>query len=348
MSGLAEIPPEGWDDLLFEVGCTDTYLRRDYVESATLLDQGEATFLHLADPGGDVVFACIVREVPSSDARDVITPYGYGGAVGVGDEPPFARFYELYEGWCAENGVVSSFIRFHPLFANHRSAPPSVQLGFEGRTVGWRLGGGRDLLAGMDGKHRNTCRKAMRAGVAVEVTQAPGDLSAFAALYEATMRRLEAADYYFFPPAYWESLATRLGDQIALFDAVLEGEVLASALCLAGGPWLHYHLGAMTDRARDVGATNLLLYEAACWAQTQGCSIFHLGGSAGSGEDSLFAFKRRFSPDDLFEYWIGKAVHDEDAYRRLTGCAEIDLDGFFPAYRVPGALSQTAGTPKRR
>jgi hypothetical protein len=26
-------------------------------------------------------------------------------------------------------------------------------------------------------------------------------------------------------------------------------------------------------------------------------------------------------------------VHDEDAYRRLSGGAEIDLEGFFPAYR---------------
>jgi serine/alanine adding enzyme len=344
---VAEIAADAWNDLLVRVGCTDVYLRRDYVEGATLLDDGEATFLHLAGPGGDVVFACTVRSLPGTDARDVITPYGYGGPVGVGDEPPVVRFYELYEDWCAEKSVVSSFVRFHPLFANHLSAPPSVHLSFEGRTVGWRLDGHRDLLAGMDGKHRNTCRKAMRAGVTVEVTPAPVDLAGFAELYEATMRRLEASEYYFFPTTYWEALV-RLGDQIVLFDALLEGEVVASALCLTGGPWLHYHLGAMADRARDVGATNLLLYEAAGWAQEQGLAIFHLGGSAGSVEDSLFAFKRRFSPYDLFEYWIGKAVHDEGAYRRLTGSAEIDFDGFFPAYRVPGALSQTAGTPKRR
>jgi serine/alanine adding enzyme len=346
LSGLSQFPADAWDDLLSRVGCADAYLRRDYVEGATLLDEGEPAFLHLAGPGGDVLFACIVRDLPGSDARDVITPYGYGGPVGVGEEPPLERFYGLYEEWCAERGVVSSFIRFHPLFANHRFAPPAVHLGFEGRTVGWRLDGGRDLLAGMDGKHRNTVRKAMRAGVTVETTPAPRDLTAFADLYKSTMRRLEASDYYFFPAAYWRSLA-RMGDQLVLVDALLEGEVIASAICLAGGPWLHYHLGAMADRARDVGATNLLLYEAARRAQEQGSAIFHLGGSAGTGEDSLFAFKRRFSPDDLFEYWIGKIVHDEGAYRRLTGGAEIDFEGFFPAYRVPGALSQTAGTPKR-
>lgn len=347
MSALERVEARDWDGLLERVGCADVYLSRAYVEAAALLDEGEPALLHLGEPGGDVVFAFVIREIPGTGLHDVITPYGYGGPVGLGQDPPVARFYELYEGWCAENGVVSSFLRFHPLFTNHRLAPPSVRLGFEGRTVGWRLGGERDLLAGMDGKHRNTCRKAVRAGVTVEATPAPRDLSGFAELYELTMRRLGASPYYFFPAPYWEHLS-RLNRRLVLFGAVLDGETVASALCLAGDPWLHYHLGAMADRARDVGAVNLLLYEAALWGQEHGFETFHLGGSAGTGEDSLFAFKRRFAPNDLCEYWIGKAVHDEAAYLRLAGAGEVDLDGFFPAYRVPGALSQTAGTPKRR
>lgn len=345
MTRLAEVPAGAWDDLLESLGCSDAYLRSEYVAGATLLDEGETAFLHLDGPGGDVVFACIVRELPETDRRDVITPYGYGGPVGVGEDPPAERFYELYEAWCAENGIVSTFIRFHPLFANQRSAPSTVHLSYSGPTVGWRLDDGRDLLAGMHGNHRNTCRKAMRAGVRVQAAPAPNDLAAFAALYEETMRRLEAADYYFFSPAYWELLSTRLRDLCVRFDALLEGEVVASALCLAGTAWLHYHLGAMQGRARELGANNLLLYEAACWAREQGLSVFHLGGSAGTGEDSLFHFKRRFSPDDLYEYWVGKAVHDEEAYRGLSGRADIDLDGFFPAYRAPRARS--AVTPNR-
>ena len=111
-----------------------------------------------------------------------------------------------------------------------------------------------------------------------------------------------------------------------------EGAVVASALCLRGDRWLHYHLGATADAARDLGASNLLLYAAALWGQGQGLEEFHLGGGAG-GEDSLFAFKQRFSPEGRREFWVGKLVHDEEAYRRLSGGAEIDYDGFFPAYR---------------
>jgi serine/alanine adding enzyme len=326
---VREVPAAEWDGLLARLGCADAYLLREYVEASCVLDPGEPVLLE-AD---GVVMACTVRAINATDS-DVTTPYGYGGPVGDG------AFHETYERWCGERGIVSTFIRYHPLFENYRDAPHAT---YASPTVGWRLDG--DLLAGMHGKHRNTVRKAQKAGVAVDVTAAPEELSAFADLYERTMRRQDAAEHYFFPPAYWERLA-RLGGHLVRFDALCEGAVVASALCLRGDRWLHYHLGATADSARDLGASNLLLYTAAVWGQEQSLEEFHLGGGAGGEEDSLFAFKQRFSPGGRREFWVGKLVHDEAAYRRLSDGAEIDYDGFFPAYRVPGALSHTAGTPR--
>ena len=309
-----------WDALLADLGCADAYFLRAYVEASCVLDTGEPVLLE-AD---GAVAVCIVRPIADSDLHDVTTPYGYGGPVGASP-----GFYESYERWCAERGIVSTFTRFHPLFENYHAAPGAS---YSSPTVGWPLDG--DLLAGIHGKHRNVVRKAQKAGVAVDVTAAPDDLSAFDALYERTMERQGAAGYYFFPPEYWQRLVG-LGGHLVRFDALCGGEVVASALCLRGDRWLHYHLGATDDAARDLGASNLLLYTAAVWAQEQQLDEFHLGGGAGGAEDSLYAFKQRFSPDGRREFWVGKAVHDENAYRLLSGSAEIDYDGFFPAYRAP-------------
>ncbi len=49
------------------------------------------------------------------------------------------------------------------------------------------------------------------------------------------MERQEAAEYYFFPPAYWARLAA-LGGHLVRFDAHRGGEVVASALCLTRRP----------------------------------------------------------------------------------------------------------------
>jgi hypothetical protein len=339
---LREVAPDAWDELLADLGLHDVYLRRGFVKSAALLEQGRPAFLEL----DRAVFAAIVRTIPGTEALDVTTPYGYGGPTAAAENG--ARpFWDAYEKWCGERTIITSFFRFHPLYENHRYAGPAVHLEPLAGTVAWRLGAD-GLFGDMHRSHRNKCRKAWRAGVTTTAEQSPSRLDDFAALYEETMRRQQAAEFYFFPPEYWEALTGELRDEIVRFDARLEGRLVASVLCLASRPWLHYHLSATPDEGRQLGASNLVLYEAGAWAKENGFELFHLGGGLGGRDDSLLGFKRCFDPGGVRECWIGKAVHDKEAYRVLTGRADLNLDGFFPAYRVPGAFSQTAGTPERR
>jgi hypothetical protein len=311
---VRQVEAAEWDGLEL-----DAYYRRAYVEAATLLDEGRPFLLEHEG----AVFAGIERD----DPRDVVTPYGYGGPAG-GDE----SFWPAYEEWARERGVISTFVRFHPLYANQRRAPLHVEE--LAPTVAWRLEPERDLLAGLHFKHRNKVTKAAKAGATVEHHVGLGE---FVPLYEDTMRRLDADDFYLFEPAYWERLADL---PLARFDAEIGGEVVASALCLATPPWLHYHLSGTTDTGRSTGSSTLVLLEAARWAQAQGYERFHLGGGLGGKPDSLHHFKARFDSEGLVEAAVGKAIHDEDAYRELSG-GEAGYDGFFPAYRA-GAIGTVA------
>jgi hypothetical protein len=304
---MRELDPAAWDALEL-----DAYYRRPYVEAAALLDKGRPFLLE----HDGARFAGIERDEP----RDVVTPYGYGG-------PTADGFWDAYEEWARERGVVTTFVRFHPLYGNQRGAP--IHVDELAPTVAWRLDPDRDLLAGLHFKHRNKVTKAENAGATV--TQHDG-LGEFVPLYEDTMRRVNADDFYFFEPAYWE----RLGElPLVRFDAGIDGEVVASALCLATPPWLHYHLSGTTDAGRTTGSSTLVLLEAARWAQANGYERFHLGGGLGGKEDSLHHFKARFDPEGLVPAAVGKAIHDEDAYRRLSGGSEAVFEGFFPAYRRP-------------
>jgi len=299
--------------VLEELGFVDVYLTREYVEASTLLELGRPLFLRT----DEAVFAAILRDGPT----DVITPYGYGGPVGAG-------FWEPYGDWCREHGVVTTFVRFHPLYANQRDAPPEVKVQPLAGTVAWRLNQEGDLLERMHRHHRRVVRKALAAGVEARARLAPESLEGFVALYQQTMERQEAEDFYFFPPDYWRALETSLRDNVVLFEAGDD----AKLLCLHAPPWLHYHLGASSDAGRKLGASTLLFLEAARWAQELGYTRFHLGGGVGGARDSLYEFKLRFDPGGEVEAAIGKAVHDEEAYRRLVG-PDAGLDGFFPAYR---------------
>ena len=54
----------------------------------------------------------------------------------------------------------------------------------------------------------------------------------------------------------------------------------------------------------------------------------------GSGEDSLFKFKRAFYKGDLNHFYIGKRVSNQEKYDELLGLrTEIDNPGYFPKYR---------------
>ena len=246
---------------------------------------------------------------------------------------PSDAFWGAYAEWCSERGVVTSFVRFHPLYANHHGAEPHLRLERLADTVAWPIGGEADPAVTLHRHHRRRVRKAERE-LEVSVRPAPARLDEFAALYEQGMRALGAASFYLFPEVYWETLATELGESLLQLDARLDGEVVASTLCLSSPRWLHYHLGAALEGGRSVGASHLLLLEAARWGHDRGCEIFHLGGGVGGAQDSLWEYKRRFAPDALIEAWIGKAVHDEAAYRELSGGEAVDSSGFFPAYRA--------------
>lgn len=323
-----EVDADRWDTLLDELSCADAYYLRGFVESAAVALKGKGVFLHLGDRDGDVVFPCIVREVPGSRVRDVTT-FAYGGPLAVGPAPPIEQFYESYEEWCAQNAVVATFIRFHPLFANHRFGGGRFHLDQVEGSVSWQLEG--DLFAGMHPHHRRLVRKARAAEISLETR--PDALVRFAALYEETMRNVGASSLYFFPPEYWQELTRGLGERLVCLEARLDEAVIASILCLATPPWLHYHLGATGDEGRRLGASHLLLYSAACLGQELGFEQFHLGSGVAGGGSSLLEFKQRFSPGRLCEQWFGKAVHDVERYLELAQIDRVSYEGFFPAYR---------------
>ncbi len=328
-AACAEVEPQRWDAVLRAAGVTDVYYSRGYVAASAGLADAEPVLLRLAGDAGDVFLACLLRRGP----LDVVTPYGYGGPVGAGADPPLAAFPAAYEAWCERRGAISSFLVFHPLLGNAESpAAAGFRTSALAGTVAWSLGG-PDLLAAMHRHHRRLVRRAQTAGYEIAIEPAPDGLDEFAGLYEQTMRRAGASPFYFFPRSYWDALLA--GVKLVRVDVRERGTLVASVLGIGGPPWLHYHLGAAADAARGTGASHLALYSLAAWASEQGYETLHLGGGVGGREDSLLEFKLRFAPHGRVPAAIGKAVHDRAGYLRLTGGAAIDWDAFFPGYREP-------------
>lgn len=314
---------EGWLDL---DGYREAWARRadddpfgrpEYLAAAALIDAGRpAGFDH-----GDVLYPFLVRPLDGGRC-DITSAYGYGGPYGQGP------WRDAFAAACRERGVVSEFVRFHPLRQNQTGAIGDLRAWplHDVITVDASLDD-EGLLAQMAPTARNKLRKAQRAGVQVRRSD---DLDAFYELYTASMRRLGAREFYHFSREFFHALRG-LGDDLVLLDADV-----AAGLFLCGGGAMHYYLSGATPQARDVAASNLLLFEAMRLARSRGLTTLSLGGGLRAG-DPLHRFKESLGAGRATA-WLGSAVHDQAAYEELSAAAGAPLDDpFFPAYRRPAS-----------
>ena len=78
-----------------------------------------------------------------------------------------------------------------------------------------------------------------------------------------------------------------------LFQAILDDQIIASALILRAADGAYYQSAGANAIGRECGAPTFLLFEIARLLQSEGLSVFNLGG-AGSEERGLHEFKRGF------------------------------------------------------
>lgn len=123
-----------------------------------------------------------------------------------------------------------------------------------------------------------------------------------------------------------------------IFYAKYDQKIISMSMILFGNDNMHYHLSASDREYQSLAATNLLLYEAACWGCENGYKSFHLGGGLGSKEDGLFKFKKAFNKNSETYFSIGKKIFDKEKYNELVEVREKNKEdnketSFFPRYR---------------
>jgi hypothetical protein len=253
--------------------------------------------------------------VPRTDYFDIQSPYGYGGPVATTDEQSFLhQAWEAFSSWCVQHRILAEFVRFHPLAENWHYYGGEV---IDDRQTVWidlRLD---DILMSFSTRVRTAVRKAAKSGIRVEWWDKERFMEIFPALYNATMQQLNADEFYYFTNQYYDRL---LRWEQAHCAVCLHGEeVVGAGIFLIGPTVMEYHLSASNETGKKLGATNLLLHEAAIYGQNSGCKALHLGGGTDNRLDnSLLFFKAGFS-QNFSPFKIGKNVNMTTEYNQLKG-----------------------------
>lgn len=315
-----------WNDIVKSFKNWDVYYLYEYAYSFMLHGDGKPLLIDYSDEESHVCYVIMQSDIASSGKFENLleknkyydweTPYGYGGPLSdsaVSEKSQNMFLDELSE-YCKKNGVVSQFVRFHPMLGNDNILSKVIETRYLRDTIYIDTSSEELIMQNMDTKNRNMVRKAVKNGVTIE-ERPVDDYKDFIAMYEQTMLRDNADKYYMFDDEYFKS-QSQLNEYASLFYAVRNGRRISGAIMYYNNRFMHYHLSGTFAEGRSYSPGNLLLYEAACKASEMGISKFHLGGGV-EPDDSLFSFKKKFNKNGRLPFVVGRTIFNEKSYDKL-------------------------------
>lgn len=333
-----------WDEIVKTFKDYDVYYLSEYTKAFNIHGDGEP-LLFFYD-GNDVRAINVVmkRDIANDNHFnnleknkyfDFSTPYGYGGWLieGNGKLDELVNEYTL---WCKENNIISEVIRFHPILANQEKLRDVYDVMELSKTVTMTLNSDEQIWNDIHSKNRNVIRKAIKNNVVIKCGLNQELMNSFIDIYNQTMNRDSADEYYYFKDEFYKSILNDLKDNAVIYYAEYEKKIIAASIILKTNNRLSYHLSGSLREYGSLAPTNLLLYEVAKWGAQNGYKTLHLGGGVGSKEDKLYAFKKAFNKGDDYQYSIGKMIFNKELYDELVSKRNDKnfRNNFFPLYRA--------------
>ena len=301
---------ERWDELARQSPSFDAYHRSAYILATGDVENSQAFGVVISCNDQQYLLPMLLRPILGPDGQswlDASTPYGYGGVItsGSGATPPVGSdLFQFLREWCRDRNIVACVLRSHPLLAQDwlfaGKEPDFATVTRRGQTTSVPLQGWDDVrqcpLEMSKGRRSDLSLARRNLRITWNDPCQPRDtleqFRIFRGLYEATMQRVDATEFFHFPWSYYERLST-LATDIGVAIAWHGEHAVGGSIFMAGTSFAHYHLSASDDIGHKYKASTLLVVEGAKWARERGCRRLHLGGGM-LADDSLMRFKQSF------------------------------------------------------
>ena len=337
---------EKWDTIVRSFHEHDIYWLSGYVRTFQVHGDGDPLLFFYDDGATRGINVAMLRDIAKAapfrayleEGRcfDLATPYGYGGWLIEGENT--GRLFRSYSEWLEKNGIISEFVRFHPLVKNHETCRGFYEIDRLGEVVHMDLSSPEVIWKNLTSENRNRIRKAIKNNVRVRHGSSSEIYEEFRRIYNATMDRNGAEKYYYFDRPFYEAVRKGLARNARIFWAEKDGGVVAASMMIFANGYLNFHLSGSLEEYNTLAPNNLILYEAAIWGCENGYKTFLLGGGLGSKDDTLLRYKKTFHRGDRNHFFIGKKIIRPDLYKELVDMSGLNESPFFPQYR---AFSET-------
>ena len=323
---------ERWEALfaLLPSGIKPPFFSKAYYDSYSKVEQGEAQcFWAYQDEDNFLFYPFIKKGINAlgydlpKDYWDITGAYGYNGPIGIAKDPEFLSAYnERLQEYFVDNDVVAEFVRYCPITSNRDFHTYTDQISVLDNVY-------IDIAQGLDkvwsnsfmGRARTSVRKGesyqLKTQILLGSEVSESNLQVFFDIYNSTMQRNEADDFYFFDFQFFKRMRDKLNEMLLLSITYFEDIAVSTELILLGSELAFSFLNGTLKEYYKYNANTFQRWEILKYLDNLGFQKYSLGGGV-SRSDRLYEFKLSFAKGCENPFFIGTKVHLPEAYADIV------------------------------
>lgn len=307
--------------------CCDIYFSNVYGKACEISDDGvwecciykDLIYVYLKKP-------YLFEEITYFD---LITPYGYSGYFYTNDNT-FEEFIILFRKKAKELNYLTEVVRQNPYLninlTNYNIITSRTTFGIDLK----KYSTFDDYLKDTHKDNKKGYKLAIKKKLIFkkeEYTQ--NNLNKFLIIYNSTMKKLNASNYYYFSDEYYQSFFN-FDDNVFFANIYIDDVLISSSIIFKYDSFIHYHLGGSLLEHRNLRPNNLLHCEVIRFGIENNFKLYHLGGGL-YDDDTLYTFKNKIG-DTKYNYTIYKNILNTEVYNKIKNSYD-NAESYFPIHR---------------
>ncbi|MDE2589399.1 MAG: GNAT family N-acetyltransferase, partial [Patescibacteria group bacterium] len=311
-----------WNKLVDSCGQADIHFTAQYLEMFEKKMGGQAMLfvVHDEETKNFLLYPFFLRRINDleyfsslkDNYFDIVSPWYFGGPLfyhGKSTAKLINTFFEGFNEYAEQKGIITEFTRIFPFFETSKNFISLTKADYMYDISYVDLNQTVDTIwKNFKKSNRNAINAAKRKGVQVEFASSNNALKGFYDLYQKTMERTGASEFYSFSSDFFEKMMDILRNNVIVVTAKHDNNIVSSSVLLFKYGIIHYWLSGSDYQFRHLNANNLLLYESMRWAKNNGNNTFVLMGGTNVG---LRAFKESFTNTTIGFYTSSKIYNNE-------------------------------------
>jgi hypothetical protein len=339
---LGQNETEKWNKYLMKLSShqQDIYFTHKYYRLFEELGDGIAQCFVFEKDMHVVLYPFLINSVNKlgydldKEYFDIQGVYGYNGVLTNCDSPAFLdSFFACFDDYCQQHCIIAEFLRINPLLQNPLFCRTNFELIYDRNNINVNLLNENIFETEYEYSTRKNIRKAIKSGLTFKYVLgneiSSDDLNSFCKIYDHTMKRNNADDYYYFDTKFFNNISTQLSKKALFVFDLFNDQVISCELVLLGNRIAYSFLGGTLNDYYQYRPNDFLKHETITLLKNMGFHNFLLGG----GSDGVFKYKKSFSKNGVIPFYIGKKIHNTRIYNEVINQWEIKYPEKIESYK---------------